>query len=259
MSPTLLKLCFLAGVLAVVLASPLERERRASKFNRLVKKVTGKIKDAFSWMSPSYYGDADTVEEDAEKVLVGVKKAISQGHELLLEGEKLHRQADALGASGGIDKRDFNDFKNGLNSMVQAVRDAAERTIEVGNKIINNSEKISNALGSAVANISEVLREGVADVGSAVVDFTVTVVKGANILDMAITTVENIDQGVTDVLDELSTATGLVLDASQNFQDISSRSLTLYQKAVKFGKQLVDVVKKAAKAVYKAAGFSGRK
>ena len=256
----LLKLCVLALVLSVVLATPHERERRASRFYRIAKKVRG----VFSWMLPSRYSETDTVEKEAEIVLIEVEKSISKGKQLVTEGEQLLKKADELELSLGadVDKRDDDTAQavaSSKRTIIQTLRDAAQRIIATGTKIISNSMKISAALREAAGNVTDVVAEGVADVGPAIVDLSDSLTRATLLLAQAKATAVDISNGVGDTVDKLETVSKLAVEAGKTFQDVSQDTATLVQKIYKLGQKLFQVIKNAAKAIYKAAGFSGRK
>ncbi|KAK3714626.1 hypothetical protein RRG08_020882 [Elysia crispata] len=187
--------------------------------------------------------EADTVEEEAEIILTETDITIHKGNELVIKGELLLKKADeieqSLGNSVGkraIGKRDAKGFQ----AIISAVREAALRAIKAGRTIVGNSEKISAALNDAVKDIRAVIAEGLIDVGGAISDVGDSVSKAGQVLNQAKTAADNIDLGLGDTATELEITGKLSIEAAQSFEEVGRRSVTLAQRIVRLGKNLVE-------------------
>ncbi|KAK3765106.1 hypothetical protein RRG08_040837 [Elysia crispata] len=220
--------------------------------------VTGSIK----WMFNIKPKAAKTVEKEAEIILTETDTTIHKGNELVIKGENLLKKADELEKSLGssVDKRDDDqDDPQGVRGIIRALREAAERSITIGKKIVDNSERIAAALKDAVVDISAVVSEGMVDVGGAFAEVSESVAKAGVVLAKAKAFTDDLNTGVEDAATQLETASELVVEAARSFEEVGIRSLNLVQRVFALGKNLFKVIGSAAMNIVKATGITGKK
>ncbi|GFS09588.1 hypothetical protein ElyMa_001302400 [Elysia marginata] len=231
-----------------------------------VKRVAQKVGIAtIKWMFPFVtYKVADNEDEEAEIILAKTEITINKGLGLVTEGARLMAKADAIEMSLGneVHKRglDQNGSKaKGMKTIIQAFRDVAMHVINAGKKVISNSDRIKAAFQDAVVDISHVVSDGVAEVGSAIADIGDSISEAGRKLEGAKTSADNVNDSFGEAVDELENAGRLAIEAGMEFEEVGRRSLSLGQRLLKLGKDLVTVFAKAAKNIWKATGITGKK
>ncbi|GFR73965.1 hypothetical protein ElyMa_002150700 [Elysia marginata] len=245
MASLLLRLTVLTIVLAVVLSLSVERERRASKFSRFFRKIGKGIKTAAKKVGGG-------IQKAAKVVNTGIKKVTSSRVGRVLGGSMpwlypLSTVTYVVAAT--VDEE----------SIIQAIRDAAQRAIDAGKKVIKNSDKIKAAFKDAVADISAVVKEGVADVGAALADVGDSISKAGKSLESAKTSGDNVNDSIGESIEELKRAGEKAIEAGKEFEEVGRRSIDLVKRILKLGKNIVQVFGKAAKNIVKASGITGKK
>ncbi|GFS23586.1 hypothetical protein ElyMa_005136800 [Elysia marginata] len=212
-----------------------------------VKRVIQKIRIAtIKWMFPYItYKVADNEDEEAEIILLKTESTINKGLGLVNEGARLMAKADDLEVSLGneVHKRGLGDsIANGFKDFIKAIRGVAQRAIKAGKKVISNSDRIKAAFTDAAIDISHVISDGVADVGSAISDIGDSISDAGKKLQQAKTSGDNVSDNFGDAIDELENAGRLAIEAGKEFEEVGRRSLSLGQRLLKLGKDLVKVM-----------------
>ncbi|GFR73978.1 serine/threonine protein kinase [Elysia marginata] len=239
-------------------------KKAANAVGKGVKRLIQKIRIAsIKWMFPYItYQVADNEDEEAEIILTKTESTINKGNGLINEGKRLMAKASTMEKSLGnnVNKRGLDDsIANGFKSAIKAIRSVAKRAINVGRKVISNSDKIKAAFGDAVTDISVVVSNGVSDIAPAIRDISrsisvaTTKIQGAKTYADKIN--DGVDDGIVDTVTELANAGKLAIEAGKEYEEVGRRSLSLAQRLFKLGKDLVKVFARAAKNIWKATGL----
>ena len=100
-------------------------------------------------------------------------------------------------------------FCSDPQGIIRALREAAERSITIGKKIVDNSERIAAALKDAVVDISAVVSEGMVDVGGAFAEVSESVAKAGVVLAKAKAFTDDLNTGVEDAATQVGKPRGI--------------------------------------------------
>ncbi|GFS09592.1 hypothetical protein ElyMa_001302600 [Elysia marginata] len=261
--------------------------RRASKFSRFFKKIGKGIKTAAKKVGGGIQKAAKVVNTGIKKVTssrvgrvlggsmpwlyplstvtyvvaatVDEERAASTKEKIWYKKAQYCWQRQMMTLGDDVGKRDSGSKAKGFKSIIQAIRDAGQRAINAGKKVIKNSDKIKAAFKDAVADISAVVKEGVADVGAALADVGDSISKAGKSLESAKTSGDNVNDGIGESIEELKRAGEKAIEAGKEFEEVGRRSIDLVKRILKLGKNIVQVFGKAAKNIVKASGITGKK
>ncbi|GFO16222.1 hypothetical protein PoB_004272700 [Plakobranchus ocellatus] len=249
MGSSLLKLSVLLLCLAFVLSAPLENKKyRSSRFIKRVDNFFSGVGKLFT------EGDKDkdrnkkpslTFDEQAENVLMGQFVTRETAKDLAEQGEHLKTYSLTL---EDLDKEE-------RESVADFLRTLAHQAIDIAELVIENSEAISEALIDSVKDVEDVVKSSATELGLAMEHVDKSIIDAEEALKKIGTPSENPE--VKSVSKELEETMDKILDATQSIANVGAYSAKFEEKAEKAGKDLVEVLARAADRIAQSVSVTG--